>query len=120
MSRVLRNFLLVTLLLVAVLVIAGLRPGQPIEVAVSTMVDVPHTRAWQLLRDLSAPHRYVPGLSATEFITAEHEGVGASRKVYQRGSDYLQETVIAWDEGHGFVLRLHRGGEAMKPFREAL
>jgi len=119
MNKTLKIILLVLALLVAVLVVAALRPGQPIAVAVTADVEVPHTVAWQNMRDLSVAHNYVPGLTATEIITSQREGVGASRKVYQTGTDYLQETVTAWDEGHGFVIRLHRGDEPMKPFKHA-
>jgi hypothetical protein len=76
--------------------------------------------AWQKLRDLGVAHHYVPGLTGTEITTAAREGVGASRRVFQSGGRWLDETVTEWVEGHGFEIRLHHGSEGMvAPFREA-
>ncbi|WP_157976653.1 SRPBCC family protein [Parahaliea mediterranea] len=119
MPKVLKWVLWILLALVVVMAVAAMRPGKPIEVVVSGEVEVPHTAAWQRMRDLSVAHHYVPGLTATEITTPNTSGVGASRKVYQSGSNYLEETVIAWDEGEGFVIRLHKGDEPMAPFKRA-
>ena len=45
--------------------------------------------------------------------------VGASRKVYQQGMAPMDETVVEWNEGYGFVLRLHNGDKAPLIFHEA-
>lgn len=119
MPRVVKWILLSLAAVVAALVVAAMRPGKPLEVAVSAEVEVPHTEAWQRMSDLSVAHNYVPGLTATEITTPFATGVGASRKVYQSGSNYLEETVTAWSEGQGFVIRLHKGDEPMKPFTHA-
>jgi hypothetical protein len=88
----------------------------------SYSLEMPLAReaAWQRLRDLSVAHHYVPGLTGTEIRTAQREGVGASRRVFQSGGKWLDETVTSWTEGQGFEIRLHRGEEGMvAPFREA-
>ena len=43
----------------------------------------------------------------------------ASRYVYRNARSYIQETVVEWDEGHGFLIRLHRGDKPAPPFRNA-
>tara|TARA_R110001599_G_scaffold351822_1_gene584734 strand:+ start:66402 stop:66803 length:402 start_codon:yes stop_codon:yes gene_type:complete len=45
--------------------------------------------------------------------------VGAHRRVYQGEDDYLEETIIEWRDGQGFVIKLHNGEEVMTPFTRA-
>ena len=86
----------------------------------SLEMALPREAAWQKLRDLSVAHHYVPGLTGTEIRTALKEGVGASRRVFQGGGRWLDETVTEWAEGQGFAIRLHRAEQGMvAPFREA-
>lgn len=88
--------------------------------AVAVEVDLPAQLAWELLSDFSLAHNYVPDLTGTEIVSARKEGVGAHRRVYQTGGDYLEETITEWDPGSGFVIRLHKAGEPMPPFERAL
>jgi hypothetical protein len=82
-------------------------------------VGVKRPAVWAGLRDLSRAPLYVPGLTGMEFTTDRHEGVGASRRVFQKNGKPLDETVTEWDEGYGFRLRLHDGEKPPAPFREA-
>ena len=83
-------------------------------------VGVSREKAWGLLRDLSLAHNYVPGLVATEITTEYKEGVGASRKVYQSQTKGIDETVEEWNDGCGFLIRLHRGDAGPPlPFKNA-
>lgn len=90
------------------------------KVCTTVRVQVPRARAWALLQNLSLAHYYVPGLVNTEITTPAKKGLGASRRVYRSPSRGIDETVEEWNEGHGFVVRLHRGSEGPPfPFREA-
>lgn len=89
------------------------------RVAVQVMAEIPPASAWRLLQDLSLPHNYVPGIERTEIMSGLTRGVGAHRRVYEAGGGYLEETVIEWREGEGFVIRLHRGDRPMAPFTRA-
>ena len=82
------------------------------------LVDRPIEDCWDRLRDFSLAHNYVPGLTGTEIVSERRSGVGAHRRVYS-GSKYLEESITAWYEGEGFVIRLHRGEKPMPPFRSA-
>jgi hypothetical protein len=82
-------------------------------------IAVSPDRAWEKMRDLSKPHLYVPGLTGCEMTTAQREGVGASRRVFQKGRAPMDETVIEWREHQGFVVRLHDGNKPPIPFKEA-
>lgn len=85
-----------------------------------TELAMPRARAWEILRDLSLAHRYVPGLVRTEIRSAQPTGVGASRRVYRKGDQGLDETVTEWEEGHGFLLRLAQpDGSPPAPFARA-
>jgi hypothetical protein len=88
-------------------------------VGVQVIADIDPARAWRLLQDLSLPHNYVPGIARTEIMSELTRGVGAHRRVYEEKGGFLEETVIEWREGEGFVIRLHRGDKPMAPFTRA-
>lgn len=90
------------------------------QVSARVVINVPREAAWQKLQDLTLAHNYVPGIIKTEITTAKTTGVGASRRVYQSETKGLDETVTEWQDGHGFLIRLHRGDKgAPPPFSEA-
>ncbi|NND66597.1 MAG: SRPBCC family protein [Halioglobus sp.] len=91
----------------------------PQQATADIIIDLPRAEAWAKLRDISLAHNYVPGIIKTEVVTAEREGVGASRYVYRSAKSYLQETVTEWREGEGFRIKLHKGDKPAPPFREA-
>ena len=91
----------------------------PQTVEVSVLVDVGLARAWRTLQDFSVPHNYVPDLSRTQIVSEQRRGVGAHRRVFDKGGDFLEETVIQWREGAGFVLKLHEGDAPMAPFERS-
>jgi hypothetical protein len=90
-------------------------------VSARTVVAVPIDKAWRLLRNLELAHRYVPGVTACRLTSKQREGIGATRLVEQKGRPPLQETVVDWSDGRGFVLKLHRpdSEEPPPPFAEA-
>ena len=89
------------------------------QVAVSVVADLPVDRAWTLLSDFSLPHNYVPNIVRTEIMTTRTSGAGAHRRVYSDEESYLEETIIEWREGEGFVIKLHDGDKPMMPFQRA-
>ena len=82
------------------------------------MCNLSAEKAWEKLRDISKAHEYVPGLSGTKMMTANKDGVGASRRVYSKYGP-LDETVIEWKDGKGFTIRLHKGDKNPAPFASA-
>jgi len=82
-------------------------------------VNLPRAKVWEGLRDLSRAPLYVPNLTGVEFTTAKRDGVGASRRVFQKNGKPLDETVESWDDGYGFLLRLHNGDKPPAPFKQA-
>ena len=89
------------------------------EVSEQIVIDLPRSEAWEKLRDISLAHNYVPGIAKTEIITEQTEGVGASRYVYRNPRSWIQETVEEWDEGSGFLIRLHKGDKPAPPNNSA-
>ncbi|PPA03835.1 SRPBCC family protein [Pseudomonas sp. MWU12-2312b] len=86
----------------------------------SVVLDLPPQAAWAKLRDLSLAPHYVPGLTGCRFHPGPQEGIGASRRVLRKGGQYLDESVVKWQEGIGFALLLHKGSNGSPfPFREA-
>lgn len=89
------------------------------EVTAEVLIDVPLTEAWEKLRDISLAHNYVPGIVETKIVSEQSEGLGASRYVYRNKKSYIQETVVEWQEGKGFLIHLHKGDKPAPPFRDA-
>lgn len=89
------------------------------EVTAQTLIDIPRAEAWEKLRDISLAHNYVPGIVKTVIVSDQIHGVGASRYVYRNKKNYIQETVQEWQEGEGFLIRLHKGDKPAPPFRNA-
>ncbi|MAG30335.1 MAG: polyketide cyclase [Deltaproteobacteria bacterium] len=81
-------------------------------------VPLPIETCWENLRDLSRARDYVPGLSDCVISTVAKEGLGASRVVTHKQFGDMDETVIAWDEGKGMTVRLHKGDGPARPFKE--
>jgi len=82
-------------------------------------IPLPIDVCWQKLRDLTRAASYVPGLTGCVVTTELEQGVGASRRVTSRQFGDMDETVVVWDEGQGFTIRLHKGDAPARPFREA-
>ena len=82
-------------------------------------IPLPLPVCWEKLRDLTRARHYVPGLSDCVLTTETREGVGASRRVTHERFGSMDETVIEWDEGKGFTIRLHKGDKPAAPFKEA-
>ena len=89
------------------------------HVKTQVIIDIPRSEAWNKLRNISLAHNYVPGIVKTELVSDTAEGVGASRYVYRNARSYIQETVEEWQEGEGFLIRLHRGDKPAPPFSSA-
>lgn len=89
--------------------------------ATSTIdIDLPLEQSWEILRDFTQAVNYVPNLTGCELHPGPKEGMGASRRVFQKNGKFLDETVTHWEEKRGFVIRLHEGkGPAPAPFKEA-
>lgn len=78
------------------------------EIRYEVIIDMPRERAWEIMQDITVPHKYVPGLIKTEMYPGPQKGLGASRRVFKKFMA-LDETVTEWNEGHGFSIRLHDG-----------
>lgn len=91
----------------------------PTTVRAHAPIPLPLEICWQKLRDLRRAKHYVPGVTDCVLRTEQSTGVGASRTVRHRLFGEMDETVVRWDEGEGFTLRLHQGERPARPFREA-
>jgi hypothetical protein len=89
------------------------------SVSAEALLSVPLFQAWEKLQDLTLAKAYVPGVTDIEITTPNRTGLGASRKVAVKGRPALDETVVQWEEGHGFTVELHQGDKPASPFRQA-
>ncbi|MCG8671166.1 MAG: SRPBCC family protein [Pseudomonadales bacterium] len=90
----------------------------PSEAIAQININLPKEKAWEKLQDFSLAHNYVPGIIKTEITTDKRNGLGASRKVYQSSTRALDETIVEWNEGKGFKIKLHKGPKDA-PFKDA-
>jgi len=94
--------------------------AMPSQASHSLLIDLPIEQVWSKLRDLTLAAHYVPDLTGCRLHPGPQEGLGASRRVFQKNGQWLDETVSEWQQGEGFLIRLHRGTKgAPPPFREA-
>lgn len=82
-------------------------------------IPLPIETCWEKMRDLTRAKDYVPGLTDCVVTTPVKEGLGASRVVTHEQFGAMDETVVAWDEGKGVTVRLHKGDAPARPFAEA-
>lgn len=85
------------------------------KAAGSVHIAMPPAEVWEKLRDLTLADQYVRDVTGCHIDTEQREGVGTSRTVTLANGDTMQETVEEWDEGHGFLLRLHKGDKPAMP-----
>lgn len=88
-------------------------------VSAQTPLAMSREQAWYKMQDFLLAKYYVPGVLDITITTEATGGVGASRRVFCKGRPPVDETVISWDEGEGFTVRLHKGQESPSPFAEA-
>ena len=91
----------------------------PTTLRASAPIPLPIETCWEMLRDLTLAKHYVPGVTSSTLSTERQQGIGASRIVTHHLFGEMDETVVEWDEGKGFTLRLHKGDQPATPFREA-
>jgi hypothetical protein len=89
------------------------------KVVMETVIALPRAAVWDKMRDLRVPRFYVTGVTAIELNPGPREGIGASRKVMTTKRPPVDETVIAWEEGHCFTLKVHNGDKPIAPFKSA-
>ena len=89
------------------------------EISSQVMINLPLEQSWEKLKNFTSSPNYVPNLTHCELHEGPSEGVGASRRVYQKNGQHLDETIIHWQEQQGFIMRLHKGDKVAPPFKEA-
>lgn len=90
------------------------------EASAEVIIRMPRDKAWEILQDFSIAHNYVPGVIKTEITTECKRGIGASRKVFQTETKAIDETIEEWNEGYGFLIRLHCNNAGPPfPFKQA-
>lgn len=70
----------------------------------SVTIEATQTDVWNALADLRNMRHYMPGLETVELLGEASGGVGASRYcVFEDGVE-LEERIVEWNEGDGYVL----------------
>ena len=98
---------LLALLLFALLLLILLPPNNPrIRLQARVFINQPVALLWEKMSDLSQLQNYVDYVFDSEVTTSQKKGKGVQRKVYLDKKQMVDEEVIEWDSGQGFVLKL--------------
>ena len=88
------------------------------KIKIKTKLILQADDVWKLLQNFSIPHKYISFLHNTIILGAAYSGLGSTRRVFSK-YNYMDETVIKWEEGSGFTVKLHRNKQAPLPFTSA-
>ncbi len=81
-------------------------------------IDAPKEHVWDILADLGGIKNFHPGLTDSYYHPGAKRGVGASRHCDLKPFGSLEETVVRWEEGESYTLRIH-DGKKVPPFSRA-
>ncbi|AMO54746.1 hypothetical protein GZ77_23910 [Endozoicomonas montiporae] len=102
-------FLLLILLLLMLLLLMLLPQKNPrIRLQSQAFINQPVLQVWEKLSDLSQLQSYLLFVDDSEVTKLQKKGEGTQRTIYLKNKHNVQEEVIEWDQGQGFVLRLHK------------
>ncbi|MEM7029202.1 MAG: SRPBCC family protein [Chloroflexota bacterium] len=73
---------------------------------VTTTIDAPPDKVWQALADIGNIHQWNPGVVDSHVNTEQMAGVGAGRHCNLGGKNYLDETVVAWEDEKRLTMRI--------------
>ncbi len=79
-------------------------------VGVDIRIDAPKPDVWRVLADLERLQDYDPFVVKSFFLSAVREGVGATRQCDVPDGTHVQERVVSWQEGDGYVLEVLEDG----------
>ncbi|MET4692728.1 SRPBCC family protein [Endozoicomonas lisbonensis] len=95
-------------LLIVMLLLMEVPQNNPrIRLQSQSLIHQPVTEVWEQLSDLSQVQNYVPFVSGSNINTDQKKGEGVQRTVWLKKRRTVQEEVIEWDDGQGYVLRLN-------------
>ncbi|UYM18805.1 SRPBCC family protein [Endozoicomonas euniceicola] len=72
-----------------------------------SLIREPVAEVWQQLSDLPQVQHYVPFVNGSDITTDQKTGEGVQRIAWLENQGTVQEQVIEWDDGQGYVLRLN-------------
>jgi len=70
-------------------------------------IAAPLDKVWAVLADLETVQHYNSGVMRAKYISAEREGIGASRHCDLKPKGWVKERVIAWEPGSSVTMELY-------------
>ena len=74
-------------------------------------------KVWAVLADLETVQHYNSGVKRAKYISAEREGVGASRHCDLNPKGWVKERVIAWEPRRAVTMELYESQWPLKFMR---
>ncbi|MEM7344059.1 MAG: SRPBCC family protein [Chloroflexota bacterium] len=71
-----------------------------------TTINAPIKDVWRVLADIGTISQWNPGVMESYVNTDQTTGVGAGRYCDLGGKNYLDETVVAWEENRALTMRI--------------
>ncbi len=81
-------------------------------------INAPRETVWRRLADLGGIHVFHPGLSGSQLLGDQPEGIGARRRCELKGGGHLDEEVVEWADQESLALTI-TGGKGLPPFVRA-
>ena len=95
-------------LLIVMLLLMEVPQNNPrIRLQSQSLIHQPVAEVWQQLSDLSQVQHYIPFVNDSDITTDQKKGEGVQRTAWLKNRRTVQEEVIEWDDGQGYVLRLN-------------
>jgi uncharacterized protein YndB with AHSA1/START domain len=70
------------------------------------VIDAPPAAVWKVLADLEAVAAYNPGVERARYVSANREGIGASRVCDFRMGGSVTERVVEWRDGEAMTVEM--------------
>ncbi len=74
--------------------------------AVTTTIQAPRTKVWEILADIGTIADWNPGVVESHLTSDEAHGIGATRYCDLGGKNYLDEQIVKWEENQRLTMRI--------------
>jgi len=73
------------------------------QVKTSIIINTPTSAVWNVLKDFGNVSDWAPTVTKSHYLSSQTSGVGTGRYCHIQGFGSIEESIIEWREGQGFV-----------------
>lgn len=90
------------------------------KISDSIRIDVSKDKVWEILADFGGIINYNPGISDSYSTSDANQGIGATRHCELLPMGSIEERIIEWDEGSGYLVDIYQFNGMTPPIKRAL